>query len=62
MDFRGASTARAADRLFVLPPFPPLAERCALIEVESIDKTTLCLPQLAKALKMAPSVPFWTSD
>jgi hypothetical protein len=57
MDFRGTSTARAADRLFVLPPFPPLAERCALIEVESIDKVTLCLPQLAKALKMAPQRP-----
>ena len=41
VDFRGASAARAADRLFVLPPFPPLAERCALIEVESIDKVTL---------------------
>jgi len=36
----------------MLPPFPPLAERCALIEVESIDKTTLCLPQLASAAKM----------
>jgi hypothetical protein len=30
------------------PPFPPLAERCALIEVESIDKVTLSLPQLAR--------------
>ena len=36
----------------MLPPFPPLAERCALIEVESIDKVTLALPQLAKALKI----------
>ena len=62
MDFRGASTARAADRLFVFPRFPPLAERCALIEVESIDKVTLYLPQLAKALKMAPSARVWTSD
>jgi hypothetical protein len=35
VDFRGPPTARAADRLFTLPPFPPLAERCALIEVES---------------------------
>jgi hypothetical protein len=57
VDFRGASAARAADRLFVLPPFPPLAERCALIEVESIDKVTLCLPQLAKASKIAPQRP-----
>jgi hypothetical protein len=57
VNFRGASAVRAADRLFVLPPFPPLAERCALIEVESIDKITLCLPQLAKASKIAPQRP-----
>jgi hypothetical protein len=44
-------------RLFVLPPFPPLAERCALIEGKSIDKVTLCLPQLAKASKIAPQRP-----
>src|SRR5262245_47776979 len=53
VDLRGASAARATDRLFMLPPFPPLAERCALIEVESIDKVTLSLPQLAKASKIA---------
>ena len=53
VDFRRASAARVADRLFMLPPFPPLAERCALIEVESIDKVTLSFPQLASAAKMA---------
>jgi hypothetical protein len=53
VDFRGASAARAADRLFMLPPFPPLAERCALIEVESMDRVTLSLPQLASASKIA---------
>ena len=52
MDFRGTSAARAADRLFMLPPFPPLAERCALIEVESIDKITLSFSQLANAAKI----------
>jgi hypothetical protein len=31
VDFRGASAARATDRLVMLPPFPPLAERCALM-------------------------------
>jgi hypothetical protein len=31
----------------------PLAQRCALIEVESIDKTTLFSPQSAKASKIA---------
>ena len=44
VDLRGPPAARAADRLFMLPPFPPLAERCALIEVESMDKVTLSLP------------------
>jgi hypothetical protein len=29
MDFRRASSARAADRLIALPPLPPEAERCA---------------------------------
>lgn len=29
VDFRGPATARAPDRLFMLPSFPPLAERCA---------------------------------
>jgi hypothetical protein len=62
VDFRGASAARTANRLFLLPPFPPLAERCALIDVESIDKVTLCLPHLAKALKMPPSARVWTND
>ena len=37
----------------LFPPFPPLAERWALIEVESIDKVTLSLPQLASASKIA---------
>lgn len=53
MDFRGVPAARAADRLFMLPAFPPLAERCALIEVESMDKITLSLPQRASASKIA---------
>ena len=53
VNFRGPPAARAADRLFMLPPFPPLAERCALIEVESMDKVTLSLPQRASASKIA---------
>ena len=36
VDFRIAPTARASNRLILLPPFPPDAERCALICVESI--------------------------
>lgn len=57
VDFRGPPTARVADRLFMLPPFPPLAERCALIEVESMDKVTLFLPQRASASKIACQCP-----
>jgi hypothetical protein len=36
VDLRVTSAARAANRLFLLPPFPPEAERCALRCVESI--------------------------
>lgn len=57
MNFRGASAARAPDRLRALPPFPPLAERCALIEVESSESVTESLPLLAKAVKIASHRP-----
>jgi hypothetical protein len=36
MYFRIAPATRASDRLILLPPFPPAAERCALMRVESI--------------------------
>ena len=36
VDFRIAPAARASNRLVLLPPFPPDAERCALMWVESI--------------------------
>lgn len=36
VDLRVAPSARAANSLLVLPPFPPEAERCALTCVESI--------------------------
>ena len=36
MDLRVAPSARAANSLLFLPPFPPLAERCAFTCVESI--------------------------
>src|SRR4029079_9530789 len=36
MDLRVAPSARAANSLFLLPPFQPAAERCALTCVESI--------------------------
>src|ERR1700730_3030806 len=57
VDFRGASAPWDAHHPFGVAPFPPLAERCALIEVASIDKVMLCLPQLAKASKIVPHRP-----
>lgn len=57
VDFGGAPTARATDILRLLPPFPPLAERCALIDVESSDNVTESLPALAKAEKIAAQRP-----
>ena len=36
VDLRVAPSARTANSLLVLPPFPPEAERCALTWVESI--------------------------
>ena len=36
VDLRVAPSARAANSLLLLPPFPPDAERCALTCVESI--------------------------
>src|SRR5262249_48593491 len=37
VDFCIAPAARASNRLRLLPPFPPEAERCALMCVESIS-------------------------
>jgi hypothetical protein len=36
VDLRVAPSARAANSLLLLPPFPPDADRCALTCVESI--------------------------
>ena len=57
VDFGGAPAARATDVLRLLPPFPPLAERWALIDVESSDNVTESLPALAKAEKIAAQRP-----
>jgi hypothetical protein len=53
MDFRRAPAAGATDSLRLVPPFAPLAERCALIDVESSESTTRSVPQAAKASKIA---------
>jgi hypothetical protein len=53
MDFRRAPAARATDGLRVFPPFPPDAERCALIDVLSSASVTQSLPAAANAPKIA---------
>ena len=53
VDFRRASAAGAPDGLALLPPFPPAAERCALIEVGSSTSFTGSLLWPASAAKIA---------
>jgi hypothetical protein len=43
-DLRVAPASCAANRLLLLPPFPPAAERCALTCVESIIWVVADLP------------------
>jgi hypothetical protein len=52
MDLGGASAARAADGLVPLPPFAPLAARCARTAVLSIIITLGGSAQLASAPKI----------
>lgn len=52
MDFGGASAARAADRLALLPPFPPDAQRCAFTAEESINSSAGGPPAVASAWNM----------
>ena len=40
MDFGGPAPPRAADGLFLGPPFPPAAARWTLIEVLSIERVS----------------------
>src|SRR6266705_2821005 len=44
MDLRVAPSARAANSLLLLPPFPPAAERCAFTCVESIICVSVARP------------------
>jgi hypothetical protein len=57
VDFRVAPAARASNRLRLLPPFPPDAERCALTCVESIICTSVARPRLARVRKMRSQMP-----
>lgn len=49
MDFGRPAAARAVDGLLIVPPFPPAAERCALMWVLSITTvpTMPVLPAIA---------------
>jgi len=49
MDFGRALAARAADRLALLPPFPPEAQRCAFTAEESINASAGGPPAVARA-------------
>ena len=49
VNFGGAPTARPADRLVPLPPFPPEAQRCAFTAEESISSSAAGPPAVASA-------------
>ena len=57
VDLRVAPSARAANSLFLLPPFPPDAERCALTWVESIICVAADRPLLASFLNRFSQTP-----
>jgi hypothetical protein len=57
MDFGGASTTRTTDRLILLPPFPPDAQRCAFTAEESISTSAGGPPVAAKAWKISTHTP-----
>ena len=56
VNFRGAPAAQATDGL-CLPPCPPLAERCASIDVESSDNAMEASRLWPKAAKIAAQRP-----
>src|SRR5262249_8919213 len=57
VDLRVAPAARAANRLFLLPPFPPEAERCALMCVLSIICRSLDRPRPANSRNRLSQTP-----
>jgi hypothetical protein len=57
MDLRVASATRAPDRLILLPPFAPDAERCALTWVESIICVSPARPRDASSLNNRSHTP-----
>ena len=57
VDLRGSPTARSADRLILLPPLPPDAQRCALTAEESTSTCAGGPPAEARAWKMSTQMP-----
>src|SRR5258707_1727775 len=56
-NLRVAPSARAANSLLLLPPFPPAAERCALTCVESIICVSADRPFLASSRNRFSQIP-----
>ena len=57
VNLRVAPSARAANSLLLLPPFPPAAERCAFTCVESIICVSVDRPFLASSLNRCSQMP-----
>ncbi len=57
VDFRVSSAARPTNRLILLPPFPPEAERCAFTWVESIICVCTERPRAASAWNRSSQTP-----
>jgi hypothetical protein len=57
VDFRIAPATRASDCLILLPPFPPEAERCALICVESIICVSVDRPRRDNSVNILSHTP-----
>jgi len=59
VDFRRAPAARAADRLLLLPPLAPLAERCALTAELSIITSEGASARPTRTAKILCHKPRW---
>ena len=57
VDFRIAPATRASDRLILLPPFAPDAERCALMCVESIICVSVDRPRRDNSVNILSHTP-----
>ena len=57
VDFRAAPAAADTDRLILLPPFPPAAERCALMWVESIICVSVERPRRDNSWNILSHIP-----